>query len=325
MNNIIPTKIIKEDGIIAVRNGIKPNSNNETPIERKPSWLRAKPEGSVKFQEVKKIVHERNLHTVCEEAMCPNISECWSHGTATFMLLGSVCTRACKFCAVDTGNPKGRVDADEPEKVASSINLMGLKYAVLTSVNRDDLDDGGAGHYAETIEATKNKSPNVIIEALVPDFLGVESSIERLLDSGVEVFAQNVETVKRLTSRVRDPRAGYEQTLKVLSYAKEYRKNIVTKTSLMLGLGETHEEIITTFQDIKENKVDVLTLGQYLRPTVNHLPIKKWYTPKEFSSYKEIAMDMGFLEVASGPMVRSSYRADKLSYLFDKEEPLSKK
>jgi lipoic acid synthetase len=241
------------------------------------------------------------------------------------MLLGSVCTRACKFCAVDTGNPKGGVDADEPEKVASSINLMGLKYAVLTSVNRDDLDDGGAGHYAETIEATKNKSPNVIIEALVPDFLGVESSIERLLDSGVEVFAQNVETVKRLTSRVRDPRAGYEQTLKVLSYAKEYRKNIVTKTSLMLGLGETHEEIITTFQDIKENKVDVLTLGQYLRPTVNHLPIKKWYTPKEFSSYKEIAMDMGFLEVASGPMVRSSYRADKLSYLFDKEEPLSKK
>lgn len=196
---------------------------------------------------------------------------------------------------------------------------MGLKYAVLTSVNRDDLNDGGAAHYAMTVEATKKKTPEVIVEALVPDFLGKKSSIERLLDSGVEVFAQNIETVRRLTSRVRDPRAGYEQTLKVLDHAKEYRKNIVTKTSLMLGLGETHEEIIKTLRDIRDSQVDVLTLGQYLRPTINHLPIERWYSPKEFKAYQKIALEMGFLEVASGPMVRSSYRADRISYLFDKK------
>ena len=319
MNNLIPMKVIKENGTVAIKNGIKANLNRNIPNSRKPTWLRVKYSNTKKYREVKSIVHERNLHTVCEEAMCPNISECWSHGTATFMLLGSVCTRACKFCAVDTGNPKGKVDVKEPDKVADSISLMGLRYVVLTSVNRDDLDDGGAGHYAKTVEAVKRKTPKVIVEALVPDFLGVESSIERLLDSGVEVFGQNVETVKRLTSRVRDPRAGYEQTLDVLRYAKEYRKNIVTKTSLMFGLGETSEEIIDTLQDIKDNRVDILTLGQYLRPTINHLPIEKWYSPKEFNTYKEIALDMGFLEVASGPMVRSSYRADKIAYLFNKK------
>ena len=312
-------KVIKENGTVAIKNGIKANLNRNIPNLRKPTWLRVKYSDTKKYREIKAIVHERNLHTVCEEALCPNISECWSHGTATFMLLGSVCTRACKFCAVDTGNPKGKVDVKEPDKVADSIRLMNLKYAVLTSVNRDDLDDGGAGHYAKTVEAVKRKTPKVIVEALVPDFLGVESSIERLLDSGVEVFGQNVETVKRLTSRVRDPRAGYEQTLDVLRYAKEYRKNIVTKTSLMFGLGETSEEIIDTLQDIKDNRVDILTLGQYLRPTINHLPIEKWYSPKEFNTYKEIALDMGFLEVASGPMVRSSYRADKIAYLFNKK------
>ena len=319
MNNLISMKVIKENGTVAIKNGIKANLNRNIPNLRKPTWLRVKYSDTKKYREIKAIVHERNLHTVCEEALCPNISECWSHGTATFMLLGSVCTRACKFCAVDTGNPKGKVDVKEPDKVADSIRLMNLKYAVLTSVNRDDLDDGGAGHYAKTVEAVKRKTPKVIVEALVPDFLGVESSIERLLDSGVEVFGQNVETVKRLTSRVRDPRAGYEQTLDVLRYAKEYRKNIVTKTSLMFGLGETSEEIIDTLQDIKDNRVDILTLGQYLRPTINHLPIEKWYSPKEFNTYKEIALDMGFLEVASGPMVRSSYRADKIAYLFNKK------
>ncbi len=319
MNNLIPMKVIKENGTVAIKNGIKANLNRNIPNLRKPTWLRVKYSDTKKYREVKSIVHERNLHTVCEEAMCPNISECWSHGTATFMLLGSICTRACKFCAVDTGNPKGNVDVKEPDKVADSISLMGLKYVVLTSVNRDDLDDGGADHYAKTVEAVKRKTPEVIVEALVPDFLGVESSIERLLDSGVEVFAQNIETVKRLTSRVRDPRAGYEQTLDVLRYAKEYRNNIVTKTSLMLGLGETNEEVIDSLQDIKDNQVDILTLGQYLRPTINHLPIKKWYSPKEFNTYKEIALEIGFLEVASGPMVRSSYRADKIAYLFNKK------
>ena len=230
MENLIPTKTIKENGVVAVKNGIKPNSNKLIPIERKPTWLRVKSQNSRKFRELKSIVTDKKLHTVCEEAMCPNIQECWSHGTATFMLLGSVCTRACKFCSVDTGNPKGKLDEDEPMKVANSIANMDLKYAVLTSVNRDDLSDGGAGHFSDTIRAIKEKAPEVIIEALVPDFLGNTKSIEILLDSNLEVFAQNLETVRRLTKRVRDPRAGYDQTLKVLisckaELSKNYYKN----------------------------------------------------------------------------------------------------
>ena len=203
MENLIPTKTIKENGVVAIKNGIKPNSNKLIPIERKPTWLKVKSQNSRKFRELKSIVTNKKLHTVCEEAMCPNIQECWSHGTATFMLLGSVCTRACKFCAVDTGNPKGKLDKEEPMKVANSIANMDLKYAVLTSVNRDDLSDGGAGHFSDTIRAIKEKAPEVIIEALVPDFLGNTKSIEILLDSNLEVFAQNLETVRRLTRRVR--------------------------------------------------------------------------------------------------------------------------
>lgn len=315
MENLIPTKTIKENGVVAVKNGIKPNSNKLIPIERKPTWLRVKSQNSRKFRELKNIVTDKKLHTVCEEAMCPNIQECWSHGTATFMLLGSVCTRACKFCAVDTGNPKGQLDKDEPIKVANSIAYMDLKYAVLTSVNRDDLSDGGAGHFSDTIRAIKEKAPEVIIEALVPDFLGNTKSIEILLDSNLEVFAQNLETVSRLTKRVRDPRAGYDQTLEVLSFAKLNSPEIITKTSLMFGLGETEEEILIAFEDIKRAGVDVLTLGQYMRPTINHLPVEKWYTPDEFDYFKKLAIEIGFLEVASGPMVRSSYRADRIAHL----------
>jgi len=315
MDNLIPTKTIKENGVVAIRNGIKPNPNKLIPIERKPTWLRVKSKNSVKYRQLKEIVSTKKLHTVCEEAMCPNIQECWSHGTATFMLLGSVCTRACKFCAVDTGNPKGILDTEEPSKVANSISNMELKYAVLTSVNRDDLADGGAEHFASTVRAIKEKSPSVIIETLVPDFLGNERSIEILLNSNLEVFAQNVETVERLTERVRDPRAGYHQTLKVLSYAKKYSPTVITKTSLMLGLGESKKEILETFKDIRATGVDVLTLGQYMRPTKNHLPVEKWYTPEEFLEYKECALEFGFVEVASGPMVRSSYRADKIAHL----------
>ena len=203
MENLIPTKTIKENGVVAIKNGIKPNSNKLIPIERKPTWLKVKSQNSRKFRELKSIVTNKKLHTVCEEAMCPNIQECWSHGTATFMLLGSVCTRACKFCAVDTGNPKGKLDKEEPMKVANSIANMDLKYAVLTSVNRDDLSDGGAGHFSDTIRAIKERAPEVIIEALVPDFLGDTKSLEILLDSNLEVFAQNLETVRRLTRRVR--------------------------------------------------------------------------------------------------------------------------
>ena len=315
MDNLIPTKTIKENGVIAIKNGIKPNPNKHIPIERKPKWLRIKSQNSSKFRELKEIVSHKKLHTVCEEAMCPNIQECWSHGTATFMLLGSVCTRACKFCAVDTGNPKGQIDAKEPEKVANSIAQMNLKYAVLTSVNRDDLEDGGAMHFAQTVVSTKKEAPGVIIEALVPDFLGKRESIETLLDSNVEVFAQNLETVKRLTHQVRDHRAGYEQTLEVLAYAKKYSPKTISKTSLMLGLGESEDELLESFYDIRSAGVDVLTLGQYMRPTINHLPVEKWYSPEEFQYMKKLALDIGFKEVASGPLVRSSYRADKIAHL----------
>ena len=315
MDNLIPTKTIKENGVIAIKNGIKPNPNKHIPIERKPKWLRIKSQNSSKFRELKEIVSHKKLHTVCEEAMCPNIQECWSHGTATFMLLGSVCTRACKFCAVDTGNPKGQIDAKEPEKVANSIAQMNLKYAVLTSVNRDDLEDGGAMHFAQTVVSAKKEAPGVIIEALVPDFLGKRESIETLLDSNVEVFAQNLETVKRLTHQVRDHRAGYEQTLEVLAYAKKYSPKTISKTSLMLGLGESEDELLESFYDIRSAGVDVLTLGQYMRPTINHLPVEKWYSPEEFQYMKKLALDIGFKEVASGPLVRSSYRADKIAHL----------
>ena len=315
MDNLIPTKTIKENGVIAIKNGIKPNPNKHIPIERKPKWLRIKSQNSSKFRELKEIVSHKKLHTVCEEAMCPNIQECWSHGTATFMLLGSVCTRACKFCAVDTGNPKGQIDAKEPEKVANSIAQMNLKYAVLTSVNRDDLEDGGAMHFAQTVVSIKEEAPGVIIEALVPDFLGKRESIETLLDSNVEVFAQNLETVNRLTHQVRDHRAGYEQTLEVLAYAKTYSPKTISKTSLMLGLGESEDELLESFNDIRSAGVDVLTLGQYMRPTINHLPVERWYSPEEFLYMKKLALDIGFKEVASGPLVRSSYRADKIAHL----------
>ena len=315
MSQVIPTKTIKDNGTIAIRNGIKPNSNKKIFPTRKPDWLRLTHSFTPKFKEVKSIVKENHLNTVCEEAMCPNINECWSHGTATFMLLGDVCTRACKFCAVDTGNPRGRLDKKEPYKVALSIKKMSLKYAVLTSVNRDDLADGGARHYSNTIKAVKEACPKVMVEALTPDFEGKNRSISILLSSNLDVFAQNVETVERLTLRVRDPRAGYQQTLNVLEKAKKFNPDVLTKTSLMLGLGETTKEIESTMVDAYSVGVEILTLGQYLRPTLNHLPVERYIPPEEFLHYKNIAKEIGFKEVASGPMVRSSYRADKVARL----------
>ena len=317
--NIIPSKTIKENGSIAIKNGIKNNPNNLIPSQRKPKWLKVNLQKKTDvLLNVTKIVQEENLHTVCEEAICPNINECWSHGTATFMLLGSICTRACKFCAVDTGNPQKKIDSLEPIKVANSVKAMNLKYVVLTSVNRDDLPDGGAGHFSETVREIKKINPSVVVEALVPDFSGSELSINLLLESGIEVFAQNLETVERLTYNVRDPRAGYRQSLEVLSYAKKTKPKVITKTSLMLGLGEADTEIMETLKDIRLQGVDVLTLGQYLRPTLNHLPVQRWVTPEEFDKYKMLAKAIGFKEVASGPLVRSSYRADKISRLLDK-------
>jgi lipoic acid synthetase len=261
---------------------------------------------------VKKQVEEHRLATVCQEAKCPNMAECWSHGTATIMLMGAVCTRACRFCSVDTGNPKGWLDSEEPANTAKTVALMNLDYVVLTSVNRDDLPDGGAAHYAAAIRAIKDQMPLTKIEALTPDFQGAESSIAALLDSGVDVFAQNVETVERLTHPVRDNRASYWQTLNVLAYAKRYRPNIITKTSLMLGLGETIDEIIQTMDDLRSRNVDILTLGQYLQPTKNHLPVVRYVTPEEFNRLRDIGLQKGFFEVASGPLVRSSYRADRI-------------
>jgi len=315
MSQVIPIKTIKDNGTIAIRNGIKPNNNKDILPTRKPDWLRLNHSFTPKFKEVKSIVKENHLNTVCEEAMCPNINECWSHGTATFMLLGDVCTRACKFCAVDTGNPRGRLDKKEPFKVAQSIKKMSLKYAVLTSVNRDDLADGGAKHYSNTIEAIKDACPKVMVEALTPDFEGKNKSISILLSSSLDVFAQNVETVERLTVRVRDPRAGYQQTLNVLEKAKKLSPEVLTKTSLMLGLGETTKEIQSTMVDAYSVGVEILTLGQYLRPTLNHLPVERYIPPEEFLHYKNMANEIGFKEVASGPMVRSSYRADKVARL----------
>jgi len=244
--------------------------------------------------------------------MCPNIGECWNAGTATIMVMGSVCTRACRFCAVDTGNPKGWLDAEEPLNSARAVKLMGLEYVVITSVDRDDLADGGAAHYAACVQAIKTLNPNTAVEALTPDFNGVKKHVELVVDSGLEVFAQNVETVRRLTHPVRDPRASYEQTIEVLRYAKAHRPAVLTKTSLMLGLGERDNEIMQTMQDLREANVDILTLGQYLRPTPNHLPVERYVTPEEFDAYRAEGLEKGFLEVVAGPMVRSSYRAEQV-------------
>ena len=311
MEIIKTVKITNRDGIKAVKNGIKANQNANIPNQKKPAWIRVKSNSSSNFQHVKEQVQGKRLYTVCEEAMCPNLSECWSRGTATFMLMGGVCTRACKFCSVDTGNPKGWLDQYEPINTALAVKKMNLKYVVLTSVNRDDLDDGGANHYADTVQLIKEHNPHTSVEALTPDFKGLRSSIETLVNCGIQVFAQNIETVKRLTHRVRDIRAGYQQTLDVLATSKAINSQVLTKSSIILGLGETRDEIIDTMDDLLEANVDILTLGQYLRPTLNHLPVARWIKPSEFNELRDIGIKRGFLEVVSGPMVRSSYRAEQ--------------
>jgi lipoyl synthase len=299
-------------GFSAIRDGIKASGRAEVvEIGRKPRWLRAPMPAGTNFDSVRRIVTEHRLATVCEEARCPNIGECWNAGTATLMLMGEVCTRACRFCAVDTGNPRGWLDAEEPLNAARTVALMGLKYVVLTSVDRDDLADGGAAHFAACVREIKRVSPGTAVEALTPDFQGDHAAVATVVDSGLEVFAQNVETVERLTHPVRDPRAGYRQTLDVLGYAKRHRADVLTKTSLMLGLGETDAEIVATMADLRATGVDILTLGQYLRPTPHHLAIERWVTPEQFDAYRSLALERGFLECVSGPLVRSSYRAER--------------
>jgi lipoic acid synthetase len=299
-------------GFSAIKNGMKNKNSAALDVDRKPPWLRVGIGGGKRYQQVRETVNTHKLATVCEESHCPNIGECWNHGTATIMLMGATCTRACKFCAVDTGNPGGWLDLEEPANAAKSVQLMGLGYVVLTSVDRDDLDDGGAQHYANCIQAIKRVNPNTAVEALTPDFSGNRKDVAIVANSGLEVFAQNLETVERLTHVVRDPRAGYQQTLDVLAYAKQSNAKVLTKSSLMLGIGETDEEIETALQDLFKHNVDIVTLGQYMRPTKNHLPVDRWVTPEQFEQFREYGLSLGFMEVASGPLVRSSYRADKV-------------
>jgi len=318
-SNLIPVKQIEsgekftnDAGITAIKNGIKASNRGSVERLKKPKWLRIKAQGGKTYEKVKNIVHDHKLATVCEEAMCPNISECWTSGTATIMLMGDTCTRACRFCSVNTGNPRGWLDPEEAQHTADSVKLMNLKYLVLTSVNRDDLHDGGAGHYANVVKKVIEDNPHTAVEALTPDFQGVLDDVSVVVDSGIAVFAQNVETVKRLTHPVRDPRASYQQTLDVLAHAKKHNPKVLTKTSVMLGLGETEQEIIETMDDLRAANVDIITFGQYLQPTVNHLPVQRYVSPEEFEKYRQWGLERGFFEVVSGAFVRSSYRAEQV-------------
>lgn len=280
---------------------------------RKPEWLRIRPPGGENYLKVKQSLRDKKLHTVCEEAHCPNLSECWADGTATFMLGGDICTRACRFCAVKTARLPPPLDPDEPQHVAESIATLGLRYVVLTSVDRDDLCDGSAGHFAATIREIKRLDPKLLVEALVPDFRGDPDAVQTIVESGVDVYAHNIETIARLQYRVRDPRATYLQSLTTLSHAKAIaqaqNRRMFTKSSIMLGLGETETELLSAFDDLRSYEVDVLTLGQYLRPSLQHLPVEKFYTPAEFKDLEIKARTKNFLYVAAGPLVRSSYKA----------------
>ncbi len=294
-----------------VVNGSAPAGAGEAlPLNaRKPNWLRAKIPGGPVYQETTKIVHEHKLHTVCESAQCPNLGECWSRKTATIMILGNICTRSCGFCAVQTGRPT-ELDHDEPRRVAEAIRLMGLKHAVITSVARDELTDGGASIWAATIRAVREENPNTAIEVLIPDFKGRWQDLDTVLEAKPDILNHNVETVPRLHKKVR-PQAKYERSLEMLRRAKQ--AGFVTKSGLMLGIGEEQNEIAATLRDMAADQLDILTLGQYLRPSAQHLPLYRWVTPEEFAHWKKFSLEIGFRVVESGPLVRSSYHADEQS------------
>jgi lipoic acid synthetase len=275
-------------------------------MEKRPDWLKVRLQVNENFMKVRKIVDLNRLHTVCEEARCPNISECWSRGTATFMILGDICTRSCGFCAVKTGRPVG-VDFDEPRRVAEAVKKMNLKHAVITSVNRDELKDGGASIFAETIRQIRKLVPECRVEVLIPDFKGDESALDIVIDARPDILNHNVETVPRLYPSVR-PQAKYERSLNILDYCK--RRGLITKTGMMLGIGERVEEVIDVMRDLRSIDVDILTLGQYLQPTRMHLPVDRFVTPREFDMLKKLGLEMGFRYVESGPLVRSSYHAE---------------
>jgi lipoyl synthase len=279
------------------------------PALPKPPWLKVRPPGGEEYARLKEQLRGLRLHTVCEEARCPNLGECWAGGTATVMILGELCTRACKFCAVKAGTPRGLVDAEEPENVASAVASWGIRYVVITSVDRDDLADQGSGHFAETVRRIRTKAPAVHVEVLTPDFRGEEECIARVLESGPHVFAHNIETVERLQPVARDARCGYQQSLGVLRAAKRLRPGIFTKSSIMLGLGERDEEVDVALRDLRAAGVDFVTLGQYLRPTPWHLEVREFVEPAVFERWRARGEELGFLVTSSGPLVRSSYRA----------------
>jgi lipoyl synthase len=280
--------------------------NNEIRI-KKPKWLRVKLPTGENYKKVRALVDEHKLHTICESGSCPNMGECWGEGTATFMILGNICTRSCGFCAVQTGKPL-EVDIYEPGRVAHSVKTMGVKHAVITSVDRDDLKDGGAEIWAQTVRAVRNQSPGTTMETLIPDFAGKWENLQVIIDVAPEIVSHNLETVRRLTKQVRI-QAKYDRSLEVLFRLK--KGGMRTKSGVMLGLGETDEEIIETMEDLRSVQVDILTLGQYLQPTPKHLPVQEFITPERFDKYKELGLQMGFRYVESGPLVRSSYHAEK--------------
>ena len=316
MNKTLPRKAnsgkkyLSENGIVAIKDGIKVQViNSQKDLLIKPNWYKVPfPDGD-NYSELKSMVHELQLNTVCEESKCPNIGECWNSRTATLMVLGNVCTRACRFCSVDTGNPNGWLDPNEPGNIAKTVKYMNLGYVVITSVDRDDLEDGGASHIANCVLATKASSPKTTVEVLSPDFQGQTRDLDILLDSDLDVFSQNLETVKRLTGLVRDPRAGYQQTLQVLEYTRN--KGFITKSGMMLGLGETYREVEQAMVDLYNSGIEILTLGQYLSPTKNHLPVKEYISPEKFQEYEYLGHQIGLKEVVAGPLIRSSYRADQ--------------
>lgn len=278
---------------------------------KKPKWLRVKLPTGENFKKVRSLVDEHKLHTICESGSCPNMGECWGEGTATFMILGNICTRSCGFCAVKTGRPDD-VDIYEPGKVANSVKIMGIKHAVITSVDRDDLKDGGSEIWVQTVKAIRHQSPGTTMETLIPDFAGNWENLQRIIEVAPEIVSHNLETVRRLTKQVRI-QAKYDRSLEVLFRLK--KGGMRTKSGVMLGLGETEAEVIETMEDLRSVNVDILTLGQYLQPTTRHLPVQEFITPEQFDIYKELGMKMGFRFVESGPLVRSSYHAEK--HLFD--------
>ena len=285
------------------------------PRAPKPEWLKVRAPGSENYLRLKGIMHDLHLHTVCEEARCPNIGECWHHGTATFMILGDVCTRACAYCAVSHGKP-GELDTAEPGRVAHAIEAMALKHAVITSVDRDDVADGGAAIFAETIRQTRARVPECRIEVLIPDFQGLESSLRTVLDAGPDVLNHNIETVPRLYRMARSG-GKYPRSLELLDRSRRYRPDIATKTGIMVGLGEEHDEIVRVFDDLRAHGVSILTVGQYLRPSATHATMTRYYHPSEFAALKQIALDKGFVHVESGPLVRSSYHAHEQADAFE--------